>query len=206
MRTIVSRRATERRLVRVDLQLEIVFVSLLVACVLLLVEYELGTAAMWSVSVHVSEEGTLAAMRGTLLRGFVISVGLGLSLAALVGFLWSFRVCRPLDRLHRLLEQMRRGNWRTASRRIPRDGLQDLREELEGVRRVACDFADEAHSVLREARSLLDEIPARDEALADRVGRAREDIVRVGDVYDRHFAEHIEPTSEIAECEPTAVA
>ena len=194
-----SRNRRRRTLIRMDLQLKIVFVAILAACLVLLVNFQLTFAALWNTSATIADfdgvDEVVVHMRAVLLRKFVLTVGLGIPFAASLGILYSFKFCGPLYRIKRHLESLQKGSWRQTCTLRRGDDLQDVVQILNETTTSACEYADDVHDLLQETRAVLDELPPpTDDALGERISRIKEGIAREEAHYTTHFALSIEET------------
>ena len=181
--------------------MKIVFVALLAACLVLLVNFQLTFAALWNTSATIanlqSVDEIVAEIKKVLLREFVLSVGLGIPFAASLGILYSFKFCGPLFRIKQHLDGLRTGNWRQPCTLRRGDDLQDIVQVLNETTSFACEYADDAHDLLREVGAVLDELePHADNALAERIDRIKESIAGEDAVYQDHFAQPLKETED----------
>lgn len=191
----MARKSNRRKqtLIDIDLQSKVVFVALLSACLVLLINFQLTFASLWSTSATVASLQTVdeivAQMKARTFREFLLSVGLGVPFATSLGILYSFKFCGPLFRIRRHLSNLRRGNWRTPCVLRNGDDLKEVAQMLNDSTSFVCEYADDTHDLLREVRAVLDDLaPLGDDALGERLSRIKERIAREEETYAKHFS------------------
>ena len=190
----MARRKNRRKRPIIDLnfQFKAVFVAILAACLVLLINFQLSFGALWSTSETLAGLETVdevvAEMKGRVFRELAISAALGIPLAAAIGILYSFKFCGPLYRIRRHLETLIAGSWREPCVLRKGDDLKDVARMINESAGLACEYADDAHDLLQEVRAVLCELdPPEDDATGERLSRIRERIAREEDAYAKHF-------------------
>lgn len=191
----MARRHNRRRqtLVDLDLQMKIVFLALAAAALVLLVNFQMSVASLWSTSAAIANVETVdevfTHMKARLFREFTISIGVGIPFAAALGILYSFKFCGPLFRIRKQLANLRDGSWRQPCVLRKGDDLKDVARMLNETTGIACEYADDTHDLLQEVRAVLDEIgPVADDVVGARLSRIREGIAREERTYEKHFS------------------
>lgn len=191
----------KRKLIRVDLQLKIVFLTLLVACLALLINFQLSLAALWSLEATLSNTSSVELLveevREVLLQKFLLSVGIGIPFAVSVGLLYSFKFCGPICRFKVYFSELCGGSWRKPCTLRKGDDLQDVAQAINHVVDQACDYAEDTHELLQEVRAVVGELEdtVEDEALGQRLTKIKEGIAREAAFYSKHFAQ---PVTDVA--------
>jgi len=175
----------KKRLIRHDVQLRVVFIALAVASLVLLVNFQLSLAAIWSESRNVTNGASaivvLDGLRTAIINKFLVSIGLSIPLAAVVGILYSFKFSGPLYRFQSFFAGLRQGRWDGQCRLRKGDDLHDLCDAInEGVAPLQ-ERLREDHAIMTEVYELLTQgglsangdADGRVQALLERVAAAK---------------------------------
>lgn len=183
----------KRKLVRLDLQLKIVFITLFVTCLVLLMNFQLTLIGLWSLENQFAgssaAEQIIATIRQSTVQKFLISAGMAVPLAASIGILYSFKFCGPIYRFKRYFLDLVAGRWDERCMLRRDDDLQDVCRSIN----EACDafrsHARSSHELLAEVRSLLDgeQIPDADASTAQRMAEIRSRIDAEAAEYAQRF-------------------
>ena len=200
----------KRKLVRMELQLKVVFVTLFVASLVLLINFQLSLASLWSLSSRLTGATSIASaleeLRRSLIGKFLISVGIAVPLAAAVGILYSFRFCGPIYRFKKYFKELLTGRWDTRCFLRQGDDLQDVCESI----RLAMDSVQQ---FLRENRAIVDgltQLGAEGGLRAEGVAAEKLRIVMAqaqaaARTYQERFPEPEEQVGEAEPAKPTLV-
>lgn len=105
----------KRKLVRLDMQLKVVLVTLLVACLSLLVNFQLSMASVWSLNGRFPDSPSAAAalesVRLALINRFILAVVVAVPLAAAIGIVFSSKFAGPIFCFKRHFMEMLNGRW-----------------------------------------------------------------------------------------------
>ena len=150
----------KQKLIRSDLQLKIVFITLFVATLVLLINFQMSLAALWSISIHPmgTVEGTLDLIRHIMVKKFLISVAMALPLAVSVGILYSFRFSGPIFRFKKYFTELTTGRWDSRCSLRKGDDLKDVCDSINAGVGTLRERIRESHFVLQEAQSVLKEV------------------------------------------------
>jgi hypothetical protein len=100
----------KRKLVRLDLQFKVVFITLFVTSLVLLINFQLNLAGMWGLASRFQDNpqarALIDAFRTATIQKFLLSVGMAVPLAASVGVLYSFKFCGPIFRFKKFFVNM----------------------------------------------------------------------------------------------------
>jgi len=193
----------KKKLIRHDVQLRVILIGLCVACLVLLINFQLSLASLWSVSSHTASNLAvnlvLDELRSSLIGKFFLSIGLTIPLAAAVGVVYSFKFAGPLYRFGQYFGNLRTGRWDQHCSLRKGDDLQDLctaiNEALDPVRA----FLRENRALLGDVEALLhDGDPTASATSQDRVAAVRERIRAARDIFEARFpaAAAVETTKE----------
>ncbi len=158
-RRLTAKNRRRKKLIRLDLQLKIVFITLFVASLVLLINFQLALAGLWSMSNHLGEGSNAAELlesvkRSTIQR-FLFSVAIAVPLAGFVGILYSFKFCGPIYRFKRYFTGLRDGRWDDRCMLRKGDDLQDVAQVInEGVG-VLRGRIRENHEILLDVNEFL---------------------------------------------------
>ncbi|MBN1444265.1 MAG: hypothetical protein JXA90_16250 [Planctomycetes bacterium] len=152
-----NRRRT--KLVRVDLQLKVVFIILFVTSMVLLINFQLALVGLTSLSSQFGDSpqarAVVDAVRQTLIYKFLISVGLAVPIAASLGILYSFKFCGPIYRFKKYFMDMTAGRWDERCYLRKDDDLKDVAASIN----TGCDLLrsqiHSSHELLQEAKGFL---------------------------------------------------
>lgn len=148
----------KRKLVRIDLQLKIVFVTLFVASLVLLINFQLSLAALWSLSSKLTPTMSVAValeeLRRSLIAKFLTSVGIAVPLAAAVGILYSFRFCGPIYRFKKYFTELQSGRWDASCALRTGDDLWDVCDSITGAMSLLQSFLKENQEIVKGIEEL----------------------------------------------------
>lgn len=184
----------KKKLIRSDLQFKIVFITLFVASLVLLINFQMSLAALWSISIQPmgSVESALDQIRHVMVKKFLISVGMAIPLAVSVGILYSFKFSGPIYRFKKYFLDLAAGRWDQRCSLRKGDDLQDVCDSINSAVGALRDRLRESHQVLEETRGVLDEVQYTvDENGKSRIQALREKIGRE----ERAFRERFPPPS-----------
>jgi hypothetical protein len=149
----------KKRLIRFDLQLKVVFITLFVASFVLLVNFQLLLAALWSLSAKMVSSTRpdllLDEMRSIIIQKFFISLGIAVPLGFCVGVLYSFRFSGPVWRFKQYFGEVIQGRWGRVCRLRKGDDLQDVCESINGAMDQLRGRLKANHELLGEVGGLL---------------------------------------------------
>lgn len=197
----MKRNRRRRKLVRLDLQLKIVFITLFVASLVLLINFQLTLAGLWSLSnqflQNKSVDMLLEGIRSSAIQKFFISVCLAVPLAASVGILYSFKFCGPIYRFKMYLTDLRKGRWDTRCMLRRNDDLQDVCEAINGAVEAFRSRVRDSHDLLQEVDACFGEIAqSADPEAQARVSQIREKIDTEDHEFRQRFGVRDEPAVE----------
>jgi hypothetical protein len=149
----------KKKLIRSDLQIKIVFITLFVASLVLLINFQMSLAALWSISIQPvgTVESALDLIRHVMVKKFLISVGMAIPLAISVGILYSFKFSGPIYRFKKYFGDLVTGRWDARCGLRKGDDLQDVCDSINLAVGTLRERIRESHQVLQEARVVLDE-------------------------------------------------
>jgi len=149
-----------KKLIRMDLQLKIVFITLLVASLVLLVNFQLTLAGLWSISSQLTEssnvDDVLEFIRSSTIQKFLFSVVMAVPLAGFVGILYSFKFCGPIYRFNKYFTELRTKRWDERCMLRKGDDLQDVCDSINGAMDEFRERIREDHRVLQDVKAFLD--------------------------------------------------
>jgi len=151
----------KRKFVRRDVQLRVIFVALLVASVVLLLQFQLTLLSFgntWELATHPIV--AMDELRMTLVTRFLVCVGLSIPVSIAIAVVYSFRFAGPIYRFKKYFVEMKDGRWDIPCSLRKGDDLQDvcqsINEALDGVRGLV----GRNDAILSEVRSFLSDEPA----------------------------------------------
>jgi hypothetical protein len=181
-----------KKFIRADVQVKIVFIALFVACLALLVNFQMSLATLWAISSQPGPtvEGTLDTIRQELVVKFLITVALTIPLSICVGILYSFRFCGPLYRFKKYFDELVDGSWETRCALRKGDDLWDICDSINAGMGNLREQIREDHQILQEAREVLDQVRYTvDEAGKGRIQALRERIDGESRTWSQRFPE-----------------
>lgn len=204
-----KRQDRKQKLVRLDLQLKVVFITLFVASLVLLINLQLNLAGMWSLASRYPESSQaqllIESFKSATITKFLLSVGMALPIATSVGVLYSFRFCGPIFRFKTFFANMT-SRWDEPLRLRKGDDLQDVCDAINsGVGSMRTRLR-ENHALLLEVREWIASGSELSDAERD---RRREAILAAIEKEDEIFRERFRRELEIesaVEKEPATVA
>lgn len=180
-----------RKLVRTDLQLKVVAITLFVASFCLLVNFQLVVASLWGLHsslVNASNYGQfLDAVRRLVIQKFLVSLAIAVPLSATIGILYSFTFSGPIYKFKKYFSELADGApWDESCTLRKGDQLVDLCDAFNRALGQLRDRVAASHFALQEADALLRD-PAIEERLdpseRDRLARVREAIAEEAEVF-----------------------
>ena len=100
----------KRKLVRLDLQFKVIFITLFVASFVLLINFQLLLAWIVGFSANLGADATVDSVleqtRSVILHRFLVSLAIALPLSVSVAVLYSFRFCGPIYRFKQHLSDL----------------------------------------------------------------------------------------------------
>lgn len=150
-----------RKLIRYDLQLKVVLITLFVASLVLLIHFQLSLAALWTLSELVTQNTSvtvvLEEMRRSIVSKFLISAAMAIPLAAAVGILFSFKFSGPIHRFKLFFRDLVDGCWDRPCKLRKGDDLQDICDDINHAMNAVCGVVEENAKVLERVRALVTE-------------------------------------------------
>jgi len=180
----------KKKFVRADLQVKIVFIALFVASLVLLVNFQMSLATLWSISSQpaVSVESAVDEIRHELVKKFLISVALTIPLAISVGIIYSFKFSGPIYRFKKYFSELVTGRWDLPCGLRKGDDLWDVCDAINAAVGTLRERIREDHSTLQETRMVLDEVSYTvDENGKARIQALKEKIEREDRVFQQRF-------------------
>jgi hypothetical protein len=161
----------KRQFVRSDLQIKIVLVTLFVASLVLLINFQLGLSMLLKISSQpsISAAGILDQMRNELAFTFLVSVAFTIPLSICVGLLYSFRFAGPIHRFKTYFTDLVPGRWDTRCTLRRGDELLDVCDAVNSGVGVLRERIRESHEMLEEAGAVLFALAGS----ADETGKAK---------------------------------
>jgi len=179
-----------RKLIRLDLQLKIVFITLFVASLVLLINFQLTLAGLWSISNQLTETQNvnqlLESIKMSTIRKFLFSVALAVPLAGFVGILYSFKFCGPIYKFKKYFNDLRGGRWDERCMLRDGDDLQDVAGAINEAVECFRDRVRRDHETLADVQAFLETAVFTTDGRGDQLlARIRERIAEG----DANFAE-----------------
>jgi hypothetical protein len=181
-----------KQLVRSDLQIKIVLVTLFVASLVLLINFQLGLSMLWRIASQpsITAEGALEQMRNELAFTFLVSVAFTIPLSICVGILCSFKFSGPIHRFKSYLMDLVTGRWDQRCGLRRGDDLTDVCDAINAGIGVLRDRIREDHDTLGDAAAVLSALTGS----ADETGKAKiavvlEKIERERRIFRQRFPE-----------------
>jgi len=190
----------KQRLIRHDVQLRVVFISLAVASLVLLVNFQLSLAAIWSESSNVtpSTNATVAleGLRAAIINKFLVSIGLSIPLAAVIGILYSFKFAGPLYRFQSYFSGLKDGRWDRQCALRKGDDLWDLCDAINAGMEPMQKQIQEEHAIITEMHELLTQgsLSANGDA-QEKVKALQERVAGANTIYAERFPKAMAPVS-----------
>jgi hypothetical protein len=183
-----------RKLIRLDLQLKIVFITLFVASLVLLVNFQLTLASLWSLSEEFLQSNSIHSLLQSLekstLQKFLISVVMAVPLAASVGILYSFKFCGPIYRFKKYFTDLQGGRWDERCMLRKGDDLQDLCDTINQCVDGFRQSLRTNHLLLQDVESFLREAAITADGQTQlTLQRIREGITFENEEFSRRFGD-----------------
>lgn len=185
----------KRKLIRTDLQFKVVFITLFVASFVLLVDYQLVLAALWSLSSKVGSDTDPAKLLNVVERAvtsrFLLSLAIAVPLSVSVAILYSFRFCGPIYKFKKYLTEMAAGaRWDRPCTLRSGDQLTDLRDAINDTVAQFRERLEASNDLLAEVDSVLDAgVAVADEASRERIRKIRERIAAESAIFGSRMGE-----------------
>ena len=184
----------KRKLVRLDLQLKVVFITLFVTSLVLLINFQLNLAGLWNLSSRFMDSNNtralLDAFRAATIQKFVLSVGMAVPLAASVGVLYSFKFCGPIFRFKQYFISLKTARWDERCMLRKGDDLKDVCEAINEAVDAFRQHVRRNHALLQEVKSLLDANPKLQSKVAkDQLELIRSEIEVENEAYQMRFGD-----------------
>ena len=180
----------KKKLIRSDLQIKIVFITLFVASLVLLINFQMSLAALWSISIQPvgSVESALDQIRHVMVKKFLIAVGMAIPLAVSVGILYSFKFSGPIYRFKKYFLDLVTGRWDERCTLRKGDDLKDVCDSINAAVGTLRERIRESHHILQDARRVLEEVSYTvDGAGKAKIQTLREKIDREDRVWQERF-------------------
>ena len=183
-----------RKLVRLDLQLKIVFITLFVASLVLLINFQLSLAghAHLESQMHdkIDVQRISDAIKQSTIQKFLFSVAMAVPLAGFVGILYSFKFCGPIYKFKKFFSELVAGRWDERCFLRKGDDLQDvcqaINDGMDGFR----DQLRKNHSLAMDMQAFLAEaaftVDGNTQMLLDRI---RDGISEEENMFRERFAD-----------------
>lgn len=195
----IKRFARKKKFIRRDIQLQIVFMNVFVACLVLLLCFLLNLMSINSMAsnkIVMTVAQTAIKFQQMVFQNYFIATVLTLILSAAAGVYFSFRFCGPIYRFELHLRDLCNGRWDKPCRIRKDDNLQDFCQVLNDTTAMFVSHAEKSHDALTEAGAILDELADKaDGAQRERIENLRAQIAEENSVYQHRMG----PTSESAE-------
>lgn len=147
------------KFIRFDVQFRVILIALCVACLVLLINFQMSMAALGSVKGSfergVSATMTFEEMRNAVISRFLLSIGITIPIAAAVGILYSFRFAGPLYRFDRYFNELKTGRWSNRCSVRKGDDLQDMCGAINGALDPMRALLQESHGILKTVQALV---------------------------------------------------
>lgn len=186
-----------RKLVRTDLQLKVVFITLFVASFCLLVNFQLVLAGLWALHSSLvsasNYESFLDGVRRLVVQKFLLSLVIAVPLSTTVGILYSFTFSGPIYKFKKYLSELADGApWNQTCTLRKGDQLVDLCDALNAAIGQLRERVAASHFVLQQADALLKN-PALEESLdpsqRELLQQLREAIAQEAEVFASRMPE-----------------
>jgi hypothetical protein len=148
----------KQKLIRNDVQLKVVFITLFVASLVLLINFQLSFAALWSLQSEITANTSVTLMLETIRRSlvskFLVTVAVAIPLAAAVGILYSFKFSGPIHRFKLHFQNLWTGRWDQPCRLRTGDDLVDVCDALNSAVDAVNEVVVRNDAVLRSLQAL----------------------------------------------------
>ncbi len=200
-----------RKLVRTDLQLKVVFITLFVASFCLLVNFQLVLAGLWALHSSLvsasNYESFLDGVRRLVVQKFLLSLVIAVPLSATVGILYSFTFSGPIYKFKKYFSELADGApWNQICTLRKGDQLGDLCDALNAALGQLRDRVAASHFALQQAEELLKN-PEIEECLdphqRDILARLREAIAQEAEVFASRMPNESPNRAQPAVCAET---
>jgi len=193
-----------RKLIRLNVQLRVVFITLFVASFVLLINFQLTLAGLWSISSKlvntVGVDLVLEEMRSIVIKKFFVALGIAIPLGTSVGILYSFSFCGPIYRFKKYFAALAGGTWNETCNLRKGDDLKDVASSINEAMDQVRSRLTANHELLQEVRVFLEQsvLPA-DGRTQERVKELKERISKEETFYSERLGSpepRKEPTPE----------
>jgi hypothetical protein len=152
-------RAYKRRTkwVKPELQLKIVLMTLSVATIVLVINFQLNLLGLSRIHGYPAStiDGTLDLIRSSLLKQFLIACCLVVPLSIWVGAVYAFKFCGPIYRFRLFFRELAQGRWDPPCRLRKGDDLQDVKDSINACLDLMKERLKRQHELLGKAREAL---------------------------------------------------
>ncbi len=174
---MAGRNRRRKKLIRLDLQLKIVFITLFVASLVLLINFQLSLAELWSLEEQFSSkydvDRLLEVIKTATIQKFLFSVAMAVPLAGFVGVLYSFKFCGPIYKFKKYFTELATERWDDRCMLRRGDDLQDVCQAINDGVGAFRDRVRKSHAVLEDVEHFLGEaaftVDGKTQALLDRI-------------------------------------
>jgi hypothetical protein len=196
-----------KKYIRPDMQLKVVLITFFAASFLLLVNFQLDIAGLWSLSskLAVTGGGAQAALdetRRLVIEKFLITFGLSVPLTVSIGILYSFSFSGPVYRFQKYFNDLAAGRWDSRCQLRRGDGLQDVCESInEAMDSVWAQLLEDLR-LLQDSRALLDQVAPADGEAAERWAMLKDRITKVIALHEERLGLRKRPAEPAAAAPP----
>jgi hypothetical protein len=191
-----------KKLIRLDLQLKIVFIMLFVTSIVLLINFQLTLVGILGLDSQFGNNAqskvVLDSIRQMMLLRFLISAGLAVPLAASVGILYSFKFCGPIYRFKKYFTDLVNGRWDQRCSLRKDDDLKDVCASINCGIDVFRGHIRSSHGLLQEVGRYLESTRAKSDS-PERSAELKELLANIAGeavFYEKKFGEEEEPAPE----------
>lgn len=172
-------RRRKSKLVRLDMQIKVVLVTLFVACLALVINFQLNLVGVWGLKDRLPPNATasdaLEGLRLLFVSKLVVAAIITVPLSAAVGIAYSFKFAGPIYRFKRYFGDMISGRWDQHVSLRRGDDLQDLSAAINEAMDQVRARLKEHQELFADLEDLLPE-PGREAGTAgkDRIVQVRQ--------------------------------
>jgi len=186
----------KRKLVRMDLQFKVVFSTLFVASFVLLVNFLLVSAALWTLSVRITDPA-LSEVQRIFRNNFFFSLAVAVPLSVTVGILYSFKFSGPIYRFKKYFIEVVQGRWAHRCTLRKGDLLVDMADAINAAMDRIRERMKANHELLAEIGTVLESGTVS--ADRERVVELKARIAEEAEIYMRHLGSP-EPLPQTPAC------
>ena len=183
----------KRKLMRLDLQIKVVFITLFVTSLVLLINFQLNLAAVWALAGrYINSQDTtslIEAFKKSTVQTFLLSIGMAVPLAASVGVLYSFKFCGPIFRFKQYFASLKEGRWDERCMLRKGDDLHDVSDTINESMDLLRDRLRRDHALFQEVKQLLEANPSIKEnsSSKDRLDKLHAEIDEEDEFFRERF-------------------